>query len=159
MSAIFTHMSTHTSTHTSSILHAFVQCTPKSCTLGTRILCRHKSLRNFRTWDLPNGVGTECPSLWYSGQSRRGWTCRCVRTDMTELQHAPMYYTACRTSQWATQYTANEWQGQWLTWDLDHSFIVSGLATDIATNGKCFGTTSVQRSTSLARKPFFASRP
>ena len=113
MSAIFTHMS--------SILHAFVRCIRKSCTLDTRILCRHKRLKNFSTRDLPNGAGTECPSLWYSGQSRRGRTCRRVRTDMTQSQHAPMYYTACtacRTPQWAAQYTPNEWHGQWLTWDL-----------------------------------------
>ena len=67
-----------------------------------------QKFEEFQYMRLPNGVGTEFPSLWYSGQSRRGRTCRCVMTDMTELQHAPMYYTACtasRTPQWAAQYT------------------------------------------------------
>ena len=105
-------------TYTQCGTHTFVLCTPKSCTLGTQILCSHYSRI---TLDQPNVVGTECPSLWYSGQSRRGRTCRRVRTDMTQSQHAPMYYTACtacRTPQWAGQYTPNEWHGQWLTWDL-----------------------------------------
>ena len=69
-------------THTQCGTHTFVRCIPKSYGLGTRILCRHKHLKNFSARDLPNGVGTECPSLWYSGQSRRGRTCRRVRTDM-----------------------------------------------------------------------------
>ena len=79
-------------THTQCGTHTFVRCIPKSCTLGTRILCSHKSLKNFSTQE----------------GSRRGRTCRRVRTDMTQSQHAPMYYTACaacRTPQWAAQYT------------------------------------------------------